>query len=139
MSDHHEHSHHVVPFWQLMAVFIALLILTVVTVAIAKVDLGDMNLFVAMLIACIKAAVVAAFFMHLYWDAPFNAISLVAGVLFVALFVGLSLLDVGATKNNIDDFSANPPAEYDQRMKIMDENLKKHEAAHTGETKTPAH
>lgn len=123
MSDHHDESHHVVPLWQLVAVFVALLILTVVTVAIAKVDLGDYNLFVAMAVAVVKATIVAAFFMHLYWDAPFNTVALVSGILFVALFVGLSLLDVGATKDRVE---AADTAVGDQRITVMDDNLKKH-------------
>ncbi len=47
------------------AVFAALLLLTVVTVLVSYVDLGPGNVVVALLIASVKASLVALFFMHL--------------------------------------------------------------------------
>ena len=48
-----------------IAVFAALLLLTVVTVLVSYVDLGLWNTVVALLIASVKASLVALFFMHL--------------------------------------------------------------------------
>ncbi|MCR4308944.1 MAG: cytochrome C oxidase subunit IV family protein [Deltaproteobacteria bacterium] len=48
-----------------LAVFAALLLLTVVTVLVSYVDLGPGNVVVALLIASVKASLVALFFMHL--------------------------------------------------------------------------
>jgi cytochrome c oxidase subunit 4 len=48
-----------------IAVFVALLLLTVVTVLVSYVDLGLWNVVVALLIASAKASLVALFFMHL--------------------------------------------------------------------------
>jgi cytochrome c oxidase subunit 4 len=48
-----------------LAVFAALLLLTVVTVLVSYVDLGAGNVVVALLIASAKASLVALFFMHL--------------------------------------------------------------------------
>ncbi len=48
-----------------LAVFAALLLLTVVTVLVSYVDLGPGNVAVALLIASAKASLVALFFMHL--------------------------------------------------------------------------
>ena len=42
---------HVVPLWLLAAVFGALLVLTCLTVAVAHVDLGNLNLYLALAIA----------------------------------------------------------------------------------------
>ena len=54
----------------------ALLVLTVVTVGASTIDFGSgmTNVIIAMLIASIKASLVALFFMHLRWDKPINAI-----------------------------------------------------------------
>jgi len=49
----------------LLAVFAALLLLTVITVLVSYVDLGLWNAIVALLIASAKASLVALFFMHL--------------------------------------------------------------------------
>jgi cytochrome c oxidase subunit 4 len=48
-----------------LAVYGALLSLTVVTVLVSYAELGIMNVVVALLIASLKAALVALFFMHL--------------------------------------------------------------------------
>mgnify|MGYP001300009792 CR=1 FL=1 len=48
-----------------LAVFAVLLLLTVVTVLVSYVDLGRGNVVVALLIASVKASLVALFFMHL--------------------------------------------------------------------------
>jgi len=94
MSHSEEHGvGHVVPLPLLFGVLGVLLFLTVVTVAVTYVDLGQLNIVVALLIAVIKAAFVALYFMHLRWDRPFNAIVLILSLFLVALFIFLSLLD----------------------------------------------
>lgn len=89
-----EHGHHVVPMKVYFGVFGALLFLTVVTVAVAQVDLGPMNMLVAMLVATVKASFVCAFFMQLKYDEKLNTIIFVFGLIFVALFFLFTLLDV---------------------------------------------
>ena len=58
---------------------LALLVLTGITVGAAYIDLGSGNVVVALIIATIKASLVALFFMHLRWEKPVNAIIAVAG------------------------------------------------------------
>jgi len=71
---HNSHSHgseglgHIVPFKIFLNVFLTLVALTVVTVAVSRVDFGAMNIVVAMVIASIKAGLVAMFFMHLKYE-----------------------------------------------------------------------
>jgi cytochrome c oxidase subunit 4 len=84
---------HAVPLWMLAGVFGALIVLTVVTVAVTYVDLGKLNLVVALAIAVVKAILVAEIFMHLRWDRPFHRIMLISAVTFVALFIGIAMLD----------------------------------------------
>lgn len=49
-------------------VWIALLVLTATTVAVSYVNLGAMNVVVALFIASVKAALVALYFMHLKYE-----------------------------------------------------------------------
>lgn len=84
---------HVVPPRVLLAVFGALLVLTVATVAVTKVDLGRFNLWVALAIAVVKAGLVALYFMHLRYDRPFNGFLLIVALAFVMLLVGGTLTD----------------------------------------------
>jgi cytochrome c oxidase subunit 4 len=80
----------------LLAVWGALVVLTVVTVAATWIDLGRLNLLLAMAIATVKASLVLLYFMHMRYDRPFNAVVFVAALLFVALFVGITLIDTSA-------------------------------------------
>jgi len=84
---------HALPLPVLATVFAALLVLTVVTVAVTWVDLGRWNLWIAMVIATVKGSLVALYFMHLRYDRPINGIVLLTALLFVLLFVGLALTD----------------------------------------------
>lgn len=75
--------------WIPLAVFAALLLLTVVTVLVSYVDLGLANAAVALLIASAKAALVALFFMHLKGESPLVwGFALVPIVFLVLLLLG---------------------------------------------------
>lgn len=93
LAAHRPGVAHVVPLPFLFAVFGALIVLTVVTVAVTFVDLGSMNLIVALGIATVKASLVALYFMHLRWDKPVNALAFITAIVFVMIFVGMVLLD----------------------------------------------
>jgi cytochrome c oxidase subunit 4 len=87
--SHHVHS--AVDLWKIGA---SLLVLTVVTVAVAFVHIPfPYNIVVALAIACVKAYIVATYFMNLKWDEKFNALLLIAGILFVIIFFGITMLD----------------------------------------------
>lgn len=98
-DDHHGHGvGHVVSPKILIANCIALLVLTIITVAVTAVDFSALNIhegniIIALTIAVIKAALVCLFFMHLYWDRPFNSFVLIGSIAFVALFMALAMLD----------------------------------------------
>jgi cytochrome c oxidase subunit 4 len=86
----------------LVGIFLTLLVLTVVTVAVAYVDLGELNLFVALGIATVKAMLVALFFMHLNHDSGFNRLAFFSSFIFVALFVSITLMDSGQYQADMD-------------------------------------
>ena len=97
---------HPVPIWLLAGVFAMLLVLTWVTFAATYVDLGGFNLWIAMAIATVKGTLVALYFMHLRWDKLFNGFIFLAALVFVFLFVGLSLVD---TKEYLPDMAPVKP------------------------------
>jgi cytochrome c oxidase subunit 4 len=84
---------HIMPAWLLTAVFAALLFLTAATVWATYVDLGRANLLLALVIATVKATLVALYFMHLRYDKPFNVLVFVGALVFVMIFVSLALMD----------------------------------------------
>ncbi len=71
MSNHIEHAEehkHTIGYGTYTIIWFALLALTAVTVAVAGINLGDYTLFVAMLVASIKAMIVINVFMHIKFD-----------------------------------------------------------------------
>ncbi len=84
---------HVLPARVLLAVWLALVVLTAVTVGATRLPLGSLSLWIALCIATVKAGLVALYFMHLRWDRPINAVIFLGTLLFVLLFVGLALTD----------------------------------------------
>jgi cytochrome c oxidase subunit 4 len=92
---------HVVSPRILLAVWGALVFFTVVTVAVTWVDLGALNLVVAMVIAVVKGSLVALYFMHLRWDRPINGIVLVTALVLVMVFVVLALIDTQEYKPDL--------------------------------------
>ena len=59
---------HIVPLRTYYLVFLTLMVCTGITVAVAFVDLGPMNVVVAMTIAVLKATLVVLFFMHVKYS-----------------------------------------------------------------------
>ena len=95
-GDAHPLVGHLVPISTLVATGTALLVLTAVTVAVRWIDLGEINIAIALGIAAVKATLVALFFMHLRWDKPFNGFAFIGSVAFVALFMAFALIDSNA-------------------------------------------
>tara|TARA_B100000287_G_scaffold434927_1_gene500978 strand:- start:2123 stop:2509 length:387 start_codon:yes stop_codon:yes gene_type:complete len=94
MNDQ-KHEHHIIPLSTYFKVFGALMVLTVLTVAVTKVDLGSpLNVILAMLIAIIKSSLVLMFFMHLYYDNRTNLVFFLGSVLFMIIFIVFTLMDI---------------------------------------------
>jgi cytochrome c oxidase subunit 4 len=70
-----------------------LLVLTVITVAIAQFDFGNLNLVVAMVVASVKAALVALFFMHLKYENPITWLYAAIPVFLLGLLLGGVFID----------------------------------------------
>lgn len=98
MSDHaHTHAHDYSGDWKTyLAILVALLILTVITVTAASFDFGSANVIIAVLIATVKATLVALFFMHLRHDNAINSIIFLSALLFLSFLLILCLIDVNS-------------------------------------------
>jgi cytochrome c oxidase subunit IV len=87
-------SSHIVSPKVYFAIFASLILLTATTVAVAFVDLGSMNVAVALAIAVSKATLVVLFFMHLRYSERFTWVMVGAGLAWLAILIGLTLSDV---------------------------------------------
>jgi len=92
MSEHGEG--HILGYSTLVTVWLALLVLTALTVAVSRLDLGAVNIWAAIGIACVKTSLVVAFFMHMkYENRLFRGFLLIALVTLIT-FIGLTFFDV---------------------------------------------
>jgi cytochrome c oxidase subunit 4 len=86
-------SERVVPPTTYVTVFAILIGLTVLTVALSFLDLGEWHTVVGGLIGVVKAALVVLFFMHLYYSPKLTWIVAAAGLFWLGIFLVLTLSD----------------------------------------------
>jgi len=75
-------------------VFGTLLLLTFVTTAVGMINLGRLNVVVALVIAVIKATLVVLFFMHIYWSTKLTKVVVVSGLAWLVLLLWFTLTDI---------------------------------------------
>ena len=86
-------SEHIVPLRVYIGIFVALLLLTALTTGVAYIDLGAFNTVAALAIAVVKMLLVVLFFMHVKYSSGLTKVFILAGVLFFAILVTLTLAD----------------------------------------------
>ena len=75
-------------------VWAALMCLTVTTAAVSYVDLGQLNIVVALLIATIKGSLVVLFFMHAkYLNVKATALVILAGFFWLTILLLMTMTD----------------------------------------------
>ena len=94
-ADHigHAPAHHRSSLLSYFVVFATLMILTIVTVWVSRIDLGTLNTAVAMAIAIIKATVVILWFMHVIHSPRLTWIVVIASFLWLAVMFVLFFSD----------------------------------------------
>ena len=89
-----EHAEHIVSYKLFTIIWLVLLVLTGITVAVSRVDLGAFNIWMALGIASVKSSLVIAFFMHMKYEQPVFKLCLLAALAILAIFIGFTFLDV---------------------------------------------
>lgn len=79
--------------WVYVAVWASLLLLSGVTVLVSYVNLGMMNVVVALVIASVKASLVALFFMHLKHESRLVWGFALTPILFLVIIIAGTLSD----------------------------------------------
>ena len=97
-SHGHSHDHGHGGAGVYVKTLVALLILTAITVGASYIDFGSGNIVIALLIATIKASLVALFFMHLRYE-KVNSVIAVAGFLFLGIFLMFCFMDQDSRKD----------------------------------------
>jgi cytochrome c oxidase subunit 4 len=86
-------THQIVPVKIYAAVFAALIALTVTTVAVSKLELGEYNFVAAMTIAVIKGSLVVWFFMNVRRSSSLTRLFVGAGFFWMAILIVFVLSD----------------------------------------------
>ncbi len=86
-------SERIIPTRTYVLVCAALLALTLLTYAVAQIDLGPWNTVVALAIAVIKASLVILFFMHVRYSSPLTVVFVLAGLLWLGILMAGTLND----------------------------------------------
>ena len=75
-----------------------LLALTLLTIGASKINFGSpsANVIIALVIATIKATIVALWFMHLKYDKPVNGMIFASTLFFLALFFAYPFIDTNS-------------------------------------------
>jgi cytochrome c oxidase subunit 4 len=85
--------HPVTPVRTYVLIWLTLTIMTFVTYYVAQIDLGALNVVVALGIAFFKMMLVIWFFMHVRTDNPLTKLFVFAGFFWMAILLALTLGD----------------------------------------------
>lgn len=87
-------EHHIISYRTLTGIWLLLLILTALTVGITRVELGGYKVLAALGIACVKAGLVIAVFMHMKYEGRLLRWLLFLTLVTLAIFIGFTFFDV---------------------------------------------
>jgi cytochrome c oxidase subunit 4 len=97
------HEHHIVSPMVYLAILLALLVGTALTVWASYIDLGEWhvtarlvvpwNPIVALAIACTKATLVVLFFMHVKYSTKLTMLTVFSGIFMFLTLIGMTLAD----------------------------------------------
>ncbi|MCC7237010.1 MAG: cytochrome C oxidase subunit IV family protein [Bryobacterales bacterium] len=91
MSEHHDS--HIAPKSLYFTIFGALMVLTFLTVAAAKVDLGRANILIALAVAGVKATLVILWFMHVKHNTPLIKLTIGVGIVWLVFMFAIMFSD----------------------------------------------
>jgi cytochrome c oxidase subunit 4 len=86
-------SGHIAPKSLYYWIFGALMFGTLLTVVVAKFDLGPLNNIVMLTIACSKALLVILFFMHVRWSSRLTWVVAGSGFLWLIIMFAITMSD----------------------------------------------
>jgi cytochrome c oxidase subunit 4 len=86
-------SEHIVSAKIYLFIFAALLVMTGITYWVSLIDLGPLNVIVALTIAVIKAVLVVLYFMHVRYSSRLTWVVVVSGFFWLAIMIALTMSD----------------------------------------------
>lgn len=84
---------HIIPYRTFLIVLAGLIVLTLISVAVTKIHLGTLTVFIALFIAAVKSSFVLRVFMHLKFENRMFTIMVLAVALLIGVVIVITLLD----------------------------------------------
>lgn len=94
MNNQNQHDTHIQSYKTLLYTLLSLILLTVITVAVAQWDLGIFNVPTALMIASVKASLVLLIFMHLKYEGAVLQYSFLITIFFLVIMITFTFWDV---------------------------------------------
>jgi cytochrome c oxidase subunit 4 len=101
-QDTHAHRPSRLPYF---LTFAFLIVMTFITVMVARFNLGPLNDVVALTIAVLKGTAVVLFFMHVRHSSSLTKLTVVSGFLWLAIMIFITLSDYW-TRGWLDTFAS---------------------------------
>jgi cytochrome c oxidase subunit IV len=92
-SNGHANGHHVMSVRFYVMIFLALIVGTILTVIVAKFDLGPFNNIVMLTVACAKALLVVLYFMHVRWSSRLTMVVAASGFFWLLILFTITMAD----------------------------------------------
>ena len=89
----HEHEHARVPESLYVSIWLILLALTVVTVSVSYLDMRNVRVLTALMVATVKAALVVLYFMHVRFERPWFGLMILVVLVTYAVLIALTFSD----------------------------------------------
>ena len=90
-----------------LQIFAVLLVLMFATIAASRINLGALNIYVALAIAIVKALFVVLFFMHVKYSSRLTKLVVVTSLFFLVILLGETFMDY-ATRGNFGGMPTPP-------------------------------
>jgi len=86
-------KNHIIPYRTFLIVLAGLIVLTLTSVAVTKIYLGTLTVFIALFIAALKSTFVLRVFMHLKFENKMFTLMVIAVTLLIGVVIFITLLD----------------------------------------------
>jgi cytochrome c oxidase subunit 4 len=94
MAAHsHTEEHHITSNKTYIIVWAALMVMTAITVYVSYINFGMLNIVIALVVASIKASIVALYFMHLKFEDSITWVFALFPLSLLALLIGMTITD----------------------------------------------
>jgi len=89
----HQSDNHTVPYKSYLWILAILIVLTIISVGVTYIELGNLTVFTAILLASVKSTLVLIYFMHLKFDNKLLQYLVAAIFILLGLVLFITFLD----------------------------------------------